>query len=196
MLSRISVERPGGLAPSQQPIGEMTAESRAEMTPDDVQKLFQSGPPAADESRLSEKADRIAALRNVLVFSEQLWRTGDPELDLIAEKLGDGSRDGELASHGRTGQQIGRPGMDPRVMRANEKVALWRLPIGESGLLSFFLGILSTEGLRQSLSIHALRLIGNSCADTGTSSGALREAFPPLMDCQMRTGPASWPAVA
>lgn len=44
----------------------------------------------------------------------------------------------------------------------------WRLPIGASGLLDFFLGILSSPDLRQPLKIHALRFVGNSCADTGT----------------------------
>ena len=46
--------------------------------------------------------------------------------------------------------------------------ATWRLPIGESGLLAFFSSIAPTAGLRQALRIHSLRLIGNSCADTGT----------------------------
>lgn len=43
----------------------------------------------------------------------------------------------------------------------------WRLPIEESGVLDFFLSILPEDGLRQSLRIQTLRVIGNSCADTG-----------------------------
>jgi hypothetical protein len=42
----------------------------------------------------------------------------------------------------------------------------WRLPFGDSKILDFFLGALTVEGLRHQLQIHALRLIGNSCADT------------------------------
>jgi hypothetical protein len=42
----------------------------------------------------------------------------------------------------------------------------WRLPYGESGILDFFLARLAEGNLRQKLHIHALRLIGNSCADT------------------------------
>jgi hypothetical protein len=42
----------------------------------------------------------------------------------------------------------------------------WRGPIGDSGLLDFFLGCLARDTLRQGFYIHALRLIGNSCADT------------------------------
>jgi hypothetical protein len=46
-------------------------------------------------------------------------------------------------------------------------VAKWRIPMGESGILNSFLAILATEGVRQPFMIHVLRLIGNSCADTG-----------------------------
>lgn len=42
----------------------------------------------------------------------------------------------------------------------------WRGPIGESGILQFFLSGLAVDGLRQGLLIHSLRLVGNSCADT------------------------------
>lgn len=50
---------------------------------------------------------------------------------------------------------------------ADDVIVSWRIPIGDSGLLDFFLGVLSVDGLRQALKIHVLRLIGNSCADTG-----------------------------
>jgi hypothetical protein len=39
--------------------------------------------------------------------------------------------------------------------------------MGESGILNSFLAILSTEGVPEQLMVHALRLIGNACADTG-----------------------------
>lgn len=42
--------------------------------------------------------------------------------------------------------------------------------MGESGILASFLAILATQGVEQALTIHVLRLIGNSCADTGKSS--------------------------
>lgn len=42
----------------------------------------------------------------------------------------------------------------------------WRLPYGDSGILEFFLSILADGDIGQTLHIHALRLIGNSCADT------------------------------
>jgi hypothetical protein len=41
--------------------------------------------------------------------------------------------------------------------------------MGNSGLLDAFLMIVATEGIQNSLMIHVLRLIGNTCADTGMS---------------------------
>lgn len=43
---------------------------------------------------------------------------------------------------------------------------MWRLPFGDSGLLQFFAKLLEVDGLRTPLYVHALRLVGNSCADT------------------------------
>lgn len=39
--------------------------------------------------------------------------------------------------------------------------------MGESGILDSFLPILATEGVQEPLMVHVLRLVGNSCADTG-----------------------------
>jgi hypothetical protein len=39
--------------------------------------------------------------------------------------------------------------------------------MGESGLLSFFLGLVKHDGISQPLKVQTLRIIGNSCADTG-----------------------------
>ena len=50
----------------------------------------------------------------------------------------------------------------------NTFTALWRLPYGQSGVLTFFLQLIaSKEDVDTGLLLHALRLIGNSCADTG-----------------------------
>ena len=43
----------------------------------------------------------------------------------------------------------------------------WRIPLGESQLLDFFMGTIEETGTRRSLTIHSLRVIGNACADTG-----------------------------
>jgi hypothetical protein len=47
--------------------------------------------------------------------------------------------------------------------------ASWRKPIGESGLLDFFLEVVGNKGVRQTITTQALRIIGNSCADTGAA---------------------------
>lgn len=48
----------------------------------------------------------------------------------------------------------------------NAETVAWRTPFGDSGILSFFLGVIATDPLRPALQLHTLRLIGNSCADT------------------------------
>lgn len=127
------------------------------MTPEDIEELFKrtdgvvavvqqqeehTGDDDEDDDEepaltADETSFRVARLKDVLLDAQTAWDSGSEDLDRIAEKLGDGSRR-----------------------------SLWRLPIGESGLLDFFLGILPTPDLRPRLRTHALRLIGNSCADT------------------------------
>ncbi|KAH8903641.1 hypothetical protein BR93DRAFT_918402 [Coniochaeta sp. PMI_546] len=117
------------------------------MTPEDVELLFQSRDQHQGSVSVRHEGDdtisdeetsfRVLQLKGVLPAVHNAWISGSEELDYIAEKLADGSRD-----------------------------ASWRVPLGDSGLLNFFLSILHVEGLRQHLLIHALRLIGNSCADT------------------------------
>ncbi|KAG6003148.1 hypothetical protein E4U21_002302 [Claviceps maximensis] len=90
------------------------------------------------------RQQRTEVLAAVLSSCRHLWSTKSEELDLIAEKLGDGSRD-----------------------------VAWRLPYGQSGILDFFVALLAEGHLRQKLHIHALRLIGNSCADTNENRARL-----------------------
>ncbi|KFG80183.1 hypothetical protein MANI_013169 [Metarhizium anisopliae] len=114
------------------------------MTPQEVATLLQEYGGGDKQSGLEGSSDpsdirlkRAELLSNVLAACRDAWSTKSEQLDLIAEKLGDGSRD-----------------------------VAWRLPYGDSGILDFFLGLLDEGGLRQKLRIHSLRLIGNSCADT------------------------------
>lgn len=118
-------------------------------TPQEVDALFAStnlqfgneslGNRLNDDGSMTEfeLAQRVAQLSQVLITCQQLQALGSPDLGLIAEKIGDGSRD-----------------------------VSWRIPLGQSGLLDFFIGICCTDGLRQALAIHTLRIVGNSCADT------------------------------
>jgi hypothetical protein len=77
-------------------------------TPEEVEALFRTqhvpghlGPQlnGADEDGIiteEERTWRVLKLKEVLVTARQAWDTNDDVLDLITEKLADGSRDGEL----------------------------------------------------------------------------------------------------
>ena len=71
--------------------------------PDEIQLLFQSGVSQTatggdgEEDEVlpePERLRRVAALKEVLATAQQHWLSGSEDLDLVAEKLGDGSRDG------------------------------------------------------------------------------------------------------
>ncbi|KAL3427756.1 GTP binding protein [Phlyctema vagabunda] len=106
-------------------------------------------PPREDEEMVGNEADeeevvdvedqqrRTERLKSILATLAQLWWSDSRYMDVVTEKLADGSR-------------------DPK----------WRIPLGNSGVLNFFLEILSAHSLRHNLKIHTMRLIGNSCADT------------------------------
>ncbi|KAI0535279.1 armadillo-type protein [Xylaria digitata] len=86
-----------------------------------------------------DEVQRTRALGRVVDIARNLWKgeTGSPNLDFLAQKAGDAAR-----------------------VEAN------RVPLGESGLLEFFCSVVSTQGVRSSLIIQCLRIIGNSSADT------------------------------
>lgn len=72
------------------------------MTPEDIEALFESGThpqnTGQDEDETisdEEKVSRTRKLRNVFLAAQHAWLSGSESIDLIAEKLGDGSRDGE-----------------------------------------------------------------------------------------------------
>lgn len=86
-----------------------------------------------------DEAQQTKVLGQVADIAQNLWKTQpeSPELDLLAQKIGDAAR---VESH--------------------------RVPLGESGLLEFFCAVVSTQGLRSTLIVQCLRIIGNSSADT------------------------------
>ncbi|KAK5633283.1 hypothetical protein RRF57_008997 [Xylaria bambusicola] len=86
-----------------------------------------------------DEAQRTKVLGQVVDIAQNLWRTEprSPELDFLAQNIGDAAR-----------------------FEAN------RIPLGQSGLLEFFCSVVSTQGLRSTLIVQCLRIIGNSSADT------------------------------
>ncbi|KAF2968820.1 hypothetical protein GQX73_g4719 [Xylaria multiplex] len=85
------------------------------------------------------EVQRTKALGRVADIARNLWKgePGSSNLDILAQKAGDAAR-----------------------------IETNRIPIGESGLLEFFCSVVSTQGVRSSLIIQCLRIIGNSSADT------------------------------
>lgn len=58
--------------------------------------------------------------------------------------------------------------MIPRLsISTNRMSEEWRGPFGESSILEFFLDFIASENVNLNLRSQALRLIGNTCADTG-----------------------------
>ncbi|RKF77598.1 putative gtp binding protein [Golovinomyces cichoracearum] len=90
-----------------------------------------------DKVEIEHQKKRGEEMKKILPLLIQLWWVNSKQLDSATEKLADGCRDSK-----------------------------WRIPIGEAGILKFFLEIFSRHDLRHALKIHILRLIGNCCADT------------------------------
>ncbi len=138
------------------------------LQPRDVEAIFQESSPqtaptsasneAGEELAVTEEeeAARTGKLREVLTTCQDSWSSGSEDLSLVAEKIGDGARNCECWLR-----------LPAWVTTNIDRTAVWRLPLGESGVLDFFIGLLAREDLRQPLKVQALRIIGNSCADTG-----------------------------
>lgn len=100
-----------------------------------------------DDLPQEAKTQRTQGLETVLARAKELRQPESlDDLLAITQKLATGSRD-----------------------------ASWRIPIGDSGILDFCLDLLAEPETHQSLKIQALRLAGNSCADTehGLSMGRI-----------------------
>ncbi|KAK3332298.1 hypothetical protein B0T19DRAFT_415253 [Cercophora scortea] len=148
----------------------------ASRSPEDIELFFKSRigighvPPPSTEEEMDEydedaitdeeKAWRTERVKELLAEAEQVWVMGaQEELAGIAEKIADGARD-----------------------------ASWRLPLGDSGLLAFFLTVIPDEGLTHSLKLQTLRVIGNAAADCDENrarvvqSGQLRNTIINFLD--------------
>ncbi|KAJ5341583.1 hypothetical protein N7541_010707 [Penicillium brevicompactum] len=93
-----------------------------------------------EEAEASSKRGRRDAktLQSVCDTLHRLWTCRSEYLAQAAEIIANGSRDPS-----------------------------WRVPFGQSGVLKFFLDVLSSKDeVESSLLLHSLRVVGNSCADT------------------------------
>ncbi|KAF5705277.1 Rap1 GTPase-GDP dissociation stimulator 1 [Fusarium globosum] len=112
------------------------------MSPQDVAVLIQregSGASPETYDAANESDDAVVKRTKLLSSVLETLKQQDPSsLEATAKVLGDGSRD-----------------------------VAWRLPYGDSGILEFFLDILaSDEEQPHGVKVQALRVTGNSCADT------------------------------
>ncbi|KAI0173040.1 ARM repeat-containing protein [Hypoxylon sp. FL1284] len=83
-----------------------------------------------------EEESRIRILQDIRTTAEGLQAVDSPELGALTEKVGNGSRQGP-----------------------------WRIPLGRSGLLDFFLTLAIKHSQDVQIATHSLRVIGNTCAD-------------------------------
>ncbi|PON30475.1 hypothetical protein TGAM01_v200915 [Trichoderma gamsii] len=114
------------------------------MSPREIEEMLQREGSQVSPDKYDETSETVGASQRrtellipILAACREVWTSGSEEIELMVEKLGDGSRD-----------------------------VAWRVPFGDSGILEFFLRVLAHDGLKQGLQIHILRLVGNSCADT------------------------------
>lgn len=61
------------------------------MTPLEVEAIFQN----SSQYQYAGSSSGSLQLQPALEAAQQLWYSGSPDIDAIAQKLGDGSRDGE-----------------------------------------------------------------------------------------------------
>ncbi|CAH0052998.1 unnamed protein product [Clonostachys solani] len=120
------------------------------LTPDDIALLLKregsEGYPGEASDSEAAVQRRTQLLAPVLATCQLAWDSSLSVIDLLAEKIGDGSRD-----------------------------VAWRVPFGESGILEFFIRFVALDGISPTLHLHALRIVGNSCADTDVNRGRVVE---------------------
>ncbi|KAJ5890690.1 uncharacterized protein N7473_006918 [Penicillium subrubescens] len=91
----------------------------------------------------------VESLQSVLEILNKLWASNSEFLVQAAEVMANGSR--ELS---------------------------WRGPIGKSGILKFFLDVISSKkNVGVKLLYHSLRLVGNTCADMNENRQIVLEGF-------------------
>jgi hypothetical protein len=102
---------------------------------------------------------KIAALQEIVLYLDKLWRSDSIYFQKAVEALANGSRDRKYRV---TKEFKNMDKKDNNVLSAS-----WRIPYGKAGILTFFLNVISSKRSNEATTLHSLRLIGNSCADTG-----------------------------
>lgn len=119
---------------------------------EDQQSLLTS---LQESLRKAEERCTIEAFIDDEKILYKLWKCRTKYLLPAAEALANGSRNGKAAVH------------CSHCWYPNRATAPWRVLYGQAGILDFFLRLVaSTEAIDDDLLLQALRLVGNSCADT------------------------------
>ena len=133
---------------------------------EDVNRLAQIGRlnSLSDEvgpGQVQTHRERVDILRQLKDALGRMWWTDSSPILRAAEVLANTSRSRESTTRARS--HTSRNSRSTLMMSAAE----WRLPLGESGLLDFFLEVISDVQVPNQLLLPSLRLIGNACAETG-----------------------------
>ncbi|KAJ5143057.1 uncharacterized protein N7515_001844 [Penicillium bovifimosum] len=147
----------------------------------DLPGTSSSLPPRTETVDSEEQRDMFLELRDIIEKARQVDEAGNSfdlkELHASLEEadanIRRGRRDAEtLQSVNLTLQKLWACNSE-YLVQATEIIAngsrdpSWRAPIGQSGILKFFLEVISLKHeVDTSLVLHSLRVIGNSCADT------------------------------
>lgn len=124
----------------------------------DLKELHASLEQADADSRRGRRDPE--SLQSVLKILNQLWASNSEFLPQAAEVLATGSRERELI--------LLLPSLTG--MKTDRSLVSWRGPIGNSGILKFFLEVISSKkNVDVKLLYHCLRLVGNTCADMSMS---------------------------
>ncbi|EAU37711.1 conserved hypothetical protein [Aspergillus terreus NIH2624] len=120
------------------PLPASSDEATTSVSSEEDQALFNSLQSALMEAENSPDDGNLSSLETVPTILSKLWSCRSRYLPQAAEALANGSRNPS-----------------------------WRLPYGQTGILNFFLQLLSSNAdVDTGVRLHSLRLVGNSCADT------------------------------
>ncbi|KAL4888546.1 armadillo-type protein [Aspergillus ambiguus] len=120
------------------PLPQALSVEASTLSPSEEETLFDALQKRLKDADTGDNTTVGSFFKDIPVTLEKLWNARSRYLSQATEALANGSR-----------------------------TPSWRLPYGQTGILSFFLQLLaSNEAVDTSIQLHSLRLVGNSCADT------------------------------
>ena len=131
---------------------------------------------SSHDSAAEPKPHRTQCLKDIAETAKAAWTSSrddaSDDMAALAEIVADACRQRKIPLHAAANSSLPPHHMNflPDLHR-EKSTASWRLPVGDSGLLTFFLTtVLPSPDLSTSLQKQSLRLIGNACAQCGKST--------------------------